>query len=501
MYADMEQWTEVRRLVLTGQISKREACRRFGLHWLTLKKMLEHDEPPGYRRSRRAKRPKIDAFVPVIQAILDADESAPKKQRHTAKRIFHRLRDEHSFTGGYTLVKDVVRELRVGQREVFLPLAHPPGEAQVDFGFADVRVGGELTRMALFVLSLPYSDAVYCQVFPRECTEVFLEGHARAFAFFGGVPTRIAYDNAKTTVGAITGTRERQVTREFQRLQSHFLFTPHFCLVRRPNEKGHVERLVEYARSNFLVPVPEVASLADLNQRLDELCRRDQERSVRGKPGPVTALLGQDRAAFLPLPARAFEARRIVATHADALSLVRFDTNSYSVPTAYAHRDLTVVATVDEVRIIHDDRLVARHERCWRKEQYRFNPVHYLALLERKPGGFDCARPLEQWDLPDCFAVLRRRLEAADASGHGTRTFIRVLRLLEKHPLPSLTAAVEYALDIGVLDPESIRVILEHRAEPKVELFNLDGRPHLRLVSVETTDVSAYGALLTGVAS
>jgi transposase len=499
VYADMERWTEIRRNVLTGAMSKREACRHYDIHWLTLKKILAHEEPPGYRRVRPPRRPKVDPVLPIIQAILDADATAPKKQRHTAHRIWQRLRDEHAFRGGYTVVKDAVRELRAGRQEVFLPLAHPAGEAQVDFGFAQVVLGGVTTEVALFVLSLPYADAVYCQAFPRECTEVFLEGHARAFVFFGGVPRRIAYDNTKTAVARITGSRERQVTREFQRLQSHYLFAAHFCLVRRPNEKGHVERLLDYARSNFLVPVPTVASLAELNARLAEQCQRDQDRSVRGKPGTVGTLLAEDRSAFLPLPPRPFEARRLSQAAADGQSLVRFDTNSYSVPTRYAHRRLTVVATVDEVRVLHEDRLVARHPRCWGHEQYRFDPLHYLALLERKPGGFDYARPLEHWDLPECFGLLRRRLEAADPTGHGTRAFIRVLRLLETFPLAQVADAVGYALDIDVIDPDSIRVILDHRADRPVGLFTLDGRPHLRAVRVAATDVSAYGALLPGV--
>jgi transposase len=494
----MELWTEIRRRVLTQELSKRQACQHYQLHWQTLRKILEHDEPPGYRRQKPPRRPTIDPFRSIIDEILAADRTAPRKQRHTAHRIWQRLRDEHGFAGCYTTVKDVVREMRAGRQEVFLPLSHPPGEAQVDFGFADVMLRGELTRIAFFVMSLPYSDAVYGQVFPRECTEVFLEGHARAFAFFGGVPKRIAYDNAKTSVAAITGSRERQVTREFQRLQSHFLFMSHFCLVRRPNEKGHVERLIDYARSNFLVPVPAVDSLAELNTQLEECCRRDRARTVRGKVGSVETLLADDQAAFLPLPSRPFEARRITQAAADSLSLVRFDTNSYSVPTAYAHRQLTVVATVDEVRIVHEDRLIARHQRCWDREQFRFDPVHYLALLERKPGGFDFARPLEQWHLPECFAILRRRLEANDTAG-GTRAHIRVLRLLEKFTLPQLTDAVDYALDIGVLDPDSIRVILEYRTDQSVELFSLDGRPHLRSISVPSTDVSAYQALLTEV--
>ena len=180
---------------------------------------------------------------------------------------------------------------------------------------------------------------------------------------------------------------------------------------------------------------------------------------------------------------------------ADSQSLVRFDTNSYSVPVKYAHRKITVIATVEEVRLVYEDRLIARHRRCWQKEQYIYDPVHYLALLERKPGGFDHARPLENWQLPDVFTLLRRRLESQHG-GPGTREFIRVLRLLEWYRLAQLTDAVEYALDIGIVDPDSIRVVVEHRSTAPVELFSLDGRPELAWVQVETTDVSSYQSLL-----
>ena len=395
MYANMEQWTEIRRQVLVEGLSKRQACQDYQVNWKTLQKVLGHAEPPGYRRRKPVRRPIIEPVLPLIEQILQDDTKAPKKQRHTAKRIWERLRDEYGFPGGQSSIRAVVREMKATRKEVFLPLSHPPGEAQVDFGFAKVVVAGIETDVAVFVMSLPYSDAVYCQVFPRECTETFQEGHARAFAFFGGVPRRITYDNAKTTVTKIVTSRDRTLTHEFLRLKSYYLFESHFCLVRRPNEKGHVERLVEYARSNFLVPVPLVDSLETLNEQLAERCRRHQERSVRGKSGTVSTLLVEERAKMLPLPAGPFEARRVEDGTADSLSLVRFDTNSYSVPTKYAHRKVMVVATVKEVRLVFEDRLVARHPRGWGRERDSFDPVHYLALLERKPGGFDVARPRE----------------------------------------------------------------------------------------------------------
>ena len=438
----------------------------------------------------------MEPFLPIIAEILTADRQAPRKQRHTAQRIYDRLVAEHGFDGSYSSVKESVRAWKQSHREVFLPLTHPPGEAQVDFGFAEVELAGERVKVALFVMSLPYSDAVFLQAFPRECTESFQEGHKRAFAFFQGVPQRISYDNSRVAIRKFVGPRTRELTREFLRLQSHYLFAAHFCLVRRANEKGHVENLVGFTRRNFLVPVPRVESLAELNEQLEAHCRTDLERQVRGRSSAKRVLLEEERTALLPLPRGEFDARRTTQASANSLSLVRFDSNSYSVPVKYAHREITIVASVDELRLIYQDALIARHPRRWKRDQYVFEPLHYLAILETKPGGFDHARPLADWNLPECFAILRRRMEAEE-NGLGVREYIRSLRLLENATLQELTEAVDYALDIGVHDADSLRVILEHRREAPVALFSLDGRPHLRTVEVESTDVSAYQALLT----
>jgi transposase len=497
VYTAMDQWAEIRRRVLTGEISKRRACREYDLHWQTLGKILGHEEPPGFRQRVPRAKPRLGPFLPIIHAILEADRQAPKKQRHTAQRIFDRLREEHGYAGCASIVRAAVREWKRRQAEVFVPLAQPPGAAQADFGQAEVVIAGERVTAAFFVLTLPYSDAFFCCAFPKECTETFQEGHVRAFRYFGGVPTRISYDNSKIAVAAIVGQRGRAPTREFLRLASHFLFEHHFCRVRRPNEKGHVEVMVGFARRNFLVPVPEADSWEDLNRVIEDRCRADLARHLRGQPAPKQQLLDQERTALRPLPPSAFEARRVELAHANSLSLVRFDGNDYSVPTACAHQPITVVGGLDEVRLVCRDRLVARHRRHWGKEQVTFDPVHYLALLERKPGAFDYARPLAEWDLPEAFAVLRRRFEAAWGRG-GIRHYIQVLRLLERAPLDALTAAVSRALAIGATTADAVRVLLEHRREAPVPLFRLDGRPHLAGVSVPRPDLSAYHALRTG---
>ena len=495
----MENWAEIRRRVLADGLSGRAACREYKIHWKTLQRILDNPQPPGYTRTKPRRPSILDPLLPVVHQILEDDRKAPRKQRHTAKRIFDRLRAEHGYQGGLTTVKDAVRAWRLRTAEVFVPLAHPPGEAQADFGHAEITLDGRTAKVAVFVMTLPYSDAIFVAAFPRECTEAFLEGHVRAFEFFGVVPRRISYDNSRIAVARITGPRDRKLTDGFLRLKSHHLFQEHFCLVRRPVEKGHVETLVGFARRNFLVPVPVAhGGLEGLNARLRADCLADLARRVRGKPTTKAELLAEERKAMLPPPSETFLAARVEQARADSLSLVRFDTNDYSVPTAYAHHGLTAVGTVDTLRIVAGDRVVAEHKRCWGREQVTYDPVHYLALLERKPGALDFAAPLEGWELPVCFGVLRRRLES-EFGGPGTKRFIKVLRLLECATPRDLTRAVERALELGVADADAVRLILEHRGEEPVDLFCLDGRPHLKRVAVPAPDLSSYASLAPGV--
>src|SRR5262245_25124198 len=405
----MEAWAEIRRRVLTGEISKRQACHEYDIHWQTLQKILTHEEPPGFHARTPRAKPRLGPFLPLIHQILEDDRHAPRKQRHTAERIFQRLRDEHGYSGCASIVRAAVAEWRRSRAEVFVPLTHPPGEAQVDFGHAEVVVAGARVTAAFFVLTLPHSDAFFIRAYPRECTEAFQDGHVQAFAYFGGVPTRISYDNSRIAVATIVGQRGRTPTREFLRLQSHFLFAHHFCRVRRPNEKGHVEAMVGYARRTFLVPIPAADSWETLNAELTRRCEGDLARRVRGEAETKADRLVRDRAALRLLPGERFEARRVELATANTLSLVRFDRNDYSVPTAFAHHPITAVGGIDQVRLLCQDEVVATHRRHWGREQTVFDPVHYLALLERKPGAFDHARPLAEWSLPDGFAVLRRR--------------------------------------------------------------------------------------------
>jgi len=497
VYTDMHWWTKIRLEVLRGESSKREILRREQIHWETLKKILQHPEPPGYRINTPRAKPKIGPFLERIAQIIDSDKSFPKKQRHTAKRIYERLQEE-GYRGKYTQVKEAVRELRRIKREVFMPLIHRPGEAQVDFGYALAKVSGVQKKIAFFVMALPYSDAFFVMAFERECSESYWEGHLRAFEFFGGVPQRISYDNAKVLVSKVISSHERRLTDGFLKLQSHYLFREHFCRVARANEKGVVEGVVKYVRSNFLVPVPQVDDLRQLNARLAEMCRQDMKRRLRRKTATKAQLLKEDQAAFLSLPTSAFDACRKQPTRANSLSLVRFDDNDYSVPVAYAHHEILVKGYVDRVVLCHQQKVVAEHRRSWAKEGVFFNYLHYLPLLEQKPGALDHARPLADLNLPACFDTLRRRLVAEEQKqGDGSREFIRVLRLLEEHPMTRLAQAVQKALGINAHSRDAIAQFLIPAPPWQPGTFLLDGHPHLRQITVNKPDLSAYQILLS----
>ena len=294
----MEQWSEIRRRVLVEGVSQRQILRETGMHWETLQKILNNSEPPGYRQSQPRPCKKLGPYRPKIELILREDQALPRKQRHTAKRIWERLQAE-GFTGGYTIVKDAVRELTRRCQEVFVPLIHRPGEAQVDFGEALVKMNGRLRKVAFLVMALPYSDADFVMAFERECTETFWEGHVQGFEFFGGVPWRITYDNTKIAVAQIIGgSKERRLTRGFCQLKSHYLFAHHFCQVGRGNEKGVVEGRVKYTRLNSFVPVPQMRDFAELNAHLRQRCVEDRQRRLRGQSTTKEQLLAEDQKAF-----------------------------------------------------------------------------------------------------------------------------------------------------------------------------------------------------------
>ncbi len=303
----VEVYAAVRQFVFVEGRSRREAARVFGLSRDTITKMCRFAVPPGYVRTKPPGKPKLGPLIPVIDAILAADVTAPPKQRHTARRIFERLQSEHGFGGGYTVVKDYVRLARSRARETFVPLAHPPGHAQVDFGEAIGVIGGVRQKLHVFFMDLPHSDAPFMKAYPAETTEAFLDGHVSAFAFFTGIPQSILYDNTTLAVAKICGDGKRERTRAFSGLVSHYLFRDRFGRPAKGNDKGKVEGLVKNGRRRFLTPVPAAASFEALNAKLEADCLSELDRCAGGHTETIGVRLEADLAAFRGLPSGRFE--------------------------------------------------------------------------------------------------------------------------------------------------------------------------------------------------
>jgi transposase len=476
-------------------MSIREAARQFGLSRKTIRKMMQFSLPPGYERKKPVARPKLGPWLGVIDQILVDDQSQPKKQRHTAKRIFDRLKTEHAFGGGYTIVKDYVRQARLRHKEVFVPLAHPPGDAQGDFGEALVVIAGVEQKAHFQCFDLPYSDDCFVIAFPAENSEAFLEGHNQAFTYFGGVPRTMLYDNTRIAVKEIAGDGERRPTEAFSGLQSHYLFAAKFGRPGKGNDKGNVEGLVGYARRNFMVPVPRAASWEELNAHLRQECVTRRERKLWGHQETIAERFERDLEKLLPLPPTPYEACEKRTTRASSQALVRYETNDYSVPTEYGHRQVLVKAFVWDVVISCTSEVIARHPRSYGREEMVFNPLHYLALLEQKTNALDQAAPLQAMVLPEEFAELRLQMEAR-LGKRGRREYVQVLRLLETFAMREVAAAVREALRFPAIAFDAVKHLLLCAIECRPPKLDLENYPHLPLAEVALTRAADYQVLL-----
>ena len=443
------------------------------------------------------KRPKLDGFTEIIDQWLRDDVGQPRKQRHTAKRVFDRLRGEHGFSGGYTIVKDYVRDQQRRRREMFVPLHHAPGHAQADFGEALVVIGGIEQKAHFFALDLPHSDACYVRAYPAATAEAWVDGHVHAFAFFGRVPRSVLYDNDRCLVVRILADGTRKRARLFSGFLSHYVIQDRYGRPGKGNDKGSVEGLVGWARRNFMVPLPRFASWDDFNAWLEEQCRKRHADILRGHTETIGQRLQRDLQAMAGLPPAPFEACEQATGQVSSQSLVRYQTNDYSVPVAYGHRDVWVRGYVDQVVIGCGGEIIARHPRCYDREDMVFDPVHYLPLLEQKIGALDQAAPLAEWDLPAEFKTLRRLMEARMIKA-GRREYVQVLRLLESFGMEDLHVAVKNALRMGAVGFDAIKHLVLCQVEKRPPKLDLDVYPYLPRATVAKTSTASYLCLVSG---
>jgi len=450
----------IRRLYFIQRHSIREVAKELRHSRRTVKKAITDASVPQYHLTVPRASLVMDPFKAIIERWLAEDKSQPKKQRHTAHRIYTRLVSEHHFTGGERTVRQYVSRLKPKFQEMFIPLEFDPGaDAQCDWGEAFVYMGDELVPVQVLCMKLSYSGKPFVMAFPTQRQEAFFEGQHQAFNWYQGIPARIGYDNLTLAVQKVLRGRNRQEQQAFIAFRSHYLFQSHFAMPRHPQEQGRVESLVGYMRRNYFVPVPRVKSFGELNWMLLERLREDDRRPAEGKEISIGEAWEQEKGKLLPLPRipyRCCVCRPLKANH---LSMVNFDGNRYSIPVEYGISKLTLQAYVWRVEVACGDRVIASHERCYQKGQDILNIEHYLPLLIQRPGAFPYAKPVRQWKMPE---VYREFLEALSkrSKGSGVREFLQVLVLGRTYGRENLELAMTQALSENRADAERVRQLV-----------------------------------------
>jgi transposase len=370
--------------------SKSEIARDLGMNRRTVAKLLgmAADEMPQYQRKQPVSYPVLGAYVGIIDSWLELDTQAPRKQRHTAQRIYDRLREEHGFPGSYSTVRDYLQQVRKKAKDVPLPLAFTPGEmAQVDWAEVTILLAGIPTVVYLFGVTLNYSGGIYFEAFARANQEAFFQGHVNAFLFLGGIPLTMTYDNLKSAVQAILKGNKRTENERFIAFRSAWLFESRFCNPAKGNEKGRVENMIKFAEHNLFTPVPQVNSLAELNVVLKERCQAYQNRIQARKTETVGQRLQAELNYLLPLPEYIPQPCSLVPVKADKSALVQFETNRYSVPCEYAYQPLWLKVFVDRIEVTNHETILVTHDRLKGRYQEIIRFEHYRKILERKPGA------------------------------------------------------------------------------------------------------------------
>ena len=440
----MDQYAHIRTSHRVYKKTIRQIARETGHSRNTIKKVLQ-GEHHGYSPRAVQPYPAIGSYLEIIDKWLENDKSQPKKQRHTAVRVYNRLRQEHGYEGSETTVRKYVRaaKLRIGLSPcaAFIPCdPMPGGEAEVDWGTCHALIQGERVKLKHFV-----------RCYPCERQQALFDAHVQAFAFFGGVFPVLIYDNLGTAVQKIYRGKKRDLQEGYARFMSYYNFTPRFCNPRAGHEKGGVEGLVGYARRNYMVPMPEVNSLEELNDRLLEACITYGDHRQAGREESVNTFYDAEKSSLLPLPEVPFSNIDMCISKIDKYSTAIIDKNRYSVPTRYVHVKARALLYVDRVEIFYGQVRIASHKRLYNNNQWSLDPDHYLELIRQRPQAFDTARPIRKWreSWSDCLENLLERLRLKYGYTRGTRDFVSVLMLYKAYPTVEVEAAVELALTSG----------------------------------------------------
>jgi len=477
--------------------SLREIARELNMNFRTVQKYAYMNDfsPQVLPNVEADTYPVLGPYIPTIDEWMEQDLREPRKQRHTASRICARLQKEKGFTGSYSSVKRYVvkKQWLLSQaREGYLPIAHPPGHAQTDFGkfkyYDSLGVGHKGYEL---LVTFPYSNAGWVQVFPSENQECLLEGLKRVFYHIGGVPLRLRCDNMTTAVAQVMEGTERVLTDGFHRFKLHHRFEADFCNPASGNEKGNVENKVGYDRRNLLVPVPVIEDFAAFNNELLSLCDADHEREHYRHGALISELWAEEREKLLTLPEYEYEVFRYEALSVNKTGYVTIDTNRYGLAPTFAGKVVQAKIFFDRVELYYDRQLLKTYDRSYGHQQEVTDWKQYLPTLLRKPGAVEHTTFYDQ--LPKLWQKYLR-----GTKGRERKTALMLLTEIVNDGNEALCDdALELAGEYGRLDSDNIRQCYYMIAKP-------ENHPQPLCLSADPPllnyrpDLSAYNALTGG---
>ncbi len=497
----VDDYERIRKAYYLEGLSIREISRRLHHSRRLIRKAIDHAQPEGYRLKQERPAPVLAPYKSKIDALIEESEHLPRKQRYTGRKIYQLLQAE-GYQGSEGSVHHYVSQQRRTRKrhQAYLPLEFEPGQdAQVDWGEVIVEIGGKRQSVQVFVMRLNHSKARFVMAFPFQKQEAFFEGHVQAFHFFGGVPRRITYDNLKTAVFRVLEGHNRQEQNAFVAFRSYYLFESYYCTPAQGHEKGGVESDVGYAQRNFFAPIPQAKDFVALNEMLQQACLNDMQRRVRGETRLVAEVCQSEKAALLPLNEVDFPACSSHVVKVNPYSQVVFETNRYSVPVEYVGKQLALRAYPFRVEVLSLTQIVVEHPRCFGREQDVLDPLHYLGLLEQRPGAFEYAIPMRRWrqNWPEEYERLLSALRQNKPDGSGIREFIAVLKLHRSFPEEVVHRAVWQALEMGAAHLDGVQLCLRQLVSPNKVLPSLElTHPTLTSVGNQPVHLEQYNQLL-----
>lgn len=489
----MDQYEHIRTSHRVYGQSIRAIARLTGHSRTTIRKALRGPRDQYGPRCRQP-FPVLSPYMAIVDRWLEGDREQPRKQRHTAERIFQRLVAEHGFEGSVSNVRKYVREakerLGIARCRAFIPLDPELGrEVEVDWGTATAIIGGEKQRVKFFCMRSKGSGKQFVRLYPCERQQAFFDGMQRGFAFFGGVFQRVIFDNLTSAVQKILTGSNRLEQESFRHFRVYHSFEARFCNPDAGHEKGGVEGLVGFARRNFLVPIPAAGSLEEINEKLLTQCVAYERRTISGQENSVGARFEDERPLLLSLPSVPYATENTITAKVDKYSTVVVDRNRYSVPTRLVGCIVRVICFVDTLEIFQQGKRVARHRRLYGNSKWQLDPDHYLDLLRQRPRAFDDARPIREWSKcwPLEMSQLLERFRRIHGEADGTKEFIDALLLYRDHPAERVTAAIVEAFVVGVGSCGGVRHLLSsaYRDVPPLEHY----------ARLPVADLSVYAAL------